>query len=1005
MSSMFGEGAGPAVPEPAARPGWARGVLVTAVILLVLFFAMSGFTSFWTEKLWFSSTGFSSVFDRLVLTKIGLFLAFGGIMAVAVAANVVLAYRLRPMFRPASPEQVGLDRYRQAVGPVRYWVLAGVALVTGAFAGTAGADSWRSYMLWRNGVPFGSKDPYFHRDKGFYVFDLPWLHHVVNFAMAVSVVSLLVVLVVHYLYGGIRLQATRDRLSGPAAAQISVLLGLFVLGKAADYWLDRYDLLSAGGGIVDGITYTDDHAVLPAKLILMSIAIICAVLFFANVVQRTWLLPSVGLALLVLSAILLGMVWPGVVQQFQVNPSASDKEPRYIARNIAATRDAYKIAGAKVTPYAGRSTLTPEDQRTELANVPGIRLVDPQLIQKAFENQQQLRKYFSVANVLDVDHYPVQGRDRDVVLGVREINQAGIPDDAKNWSNLHTVYTHGYGVIAAYGNQRDAEFHEQSLPDNPEWAGAGGSDSSSDLAPGGYRPQIYFGEKSPQYSIVGKASKGARDVELDQSAKGEEDTTSTYDGKAGVPIGSLFHQVLYAWKYGNATIALSERVNKNSKILYDRKPREMVEKVAPWLTVDSDPFPAIVDGKVVWMLDGYTTTDQYPLSERGSYKEMTSDSQASPTEFRTLPTDEINYMRNAVKATVDAYDGTVTLYAWDESDPILQAWRNAFPGTVKDKDQIPQDLLDHMRYPEDMFKVQRYQLQRYHVTDPDTFYEGKEQWEVPADPTVPSSPGVATKLQPPYRLSVRTGADSTKPVFSLTTTFVPKGNANLAAFMSVDGDASQKGYGTLRILELPSTGPVKGPKQVATDFATDSRIQNELTRFNASTNISKVYGNLLTLPVGDSLLYVQPLYTQKAGSDSSGNFPVLNYVLVSFGDRLAIATTMSEAVAEVLQVDGNAGSADGGDGGDGGKPGDGGGVLDDQVVTLLQQADREFGLAKDALKAGDLAKYQEHTDAAQRLVARALQASRTPAAAPATPSKQPSASSTPAPSAQPTKKG
>jgi uncharacterized membrane protein (UPF0182 family) len=981
MSSIFDDGLGGAAPSE-RRPGWARGVLITAVVLIVLFFAMSSFTGFWTEKLWFASTGYKSVFSHLVITKIGLFLVFGAIMAATVSANAVLAYRLRPLFRPASPEQVGLDRYRQAIAPVRVWVLLGLAAVTGAFAGGAGADSWRQYLQWRNQVPFGSTDPYFHKDKGFYVFELPWLHHVVNFAMAVFVVSLLVAIVVHYLYGGIRLQATRDRLSGPAAAQISVLLGLFVLGKAADYWLDRYDLLNGSGGIVDGITYTDAHAVLPAKTILMSIAIICALLFFANVLQRTWLLPSVGLALLVLSAILLGLIWPGVVQQFQVEPSASDKEPKYIARNIDATREAYGIADAKVTPYAGKSTLSPQEQREELANAPGIRLVDPQLIRSAFENQQQLRKYFSVAKVLDVDRYEVKGRERDVVLGVREINQEGIPDDAKNWSNLHTVYTHGYGVIAAYGNQRDADFNEQSLPDNPEWAGAGGSDSSSDLAPDGYRQQIYFGEKSPDYSIVGKASKQSRDVELDQPSKGEEDTTSTYTGKAGVDVGSLFRQVLYAWQFGDPKIALSERVNANSKILYDRKPSQMVEKVAPWLTVDSDPFPAIVGGRVVWLLDGYTTTNQYPLSQHGSYEEMTSDSQASPTEFRTLPTDDINYMRNAVKAVVDAYDGTVTLYAWDESDPILKTWRKAFPGTVKDKKEIPKDLLEHMRYPEDLFKVQRYQLQRYHVTDPDTFYEGKERWEVPADPTIDAQAGVAKKLQPPYRLSVRT-SDAADPVFSLTSTFVPNGNSNLAAFVSVDGDASRKGYGTIRVLELPSTGPVKGPRQVATDFATDSKIQDELTEFNVSSNISKVYGNLLTLPVGDSLLYVQPLYTKKAGTETSGNFPVLNFVLVSFGDRLAIATTMSEAISEVLRVDTDSQS---GTGAPGAGSGTGSGpALDDHVVSLLQRADRAFAQAKQALTDGDLAAYQEHTDEAQRLVNRALEVAQ------ATPSPTPSA--------------
>ncbi len=973
MSSMFDGGVATPRPEGPERPGWARGVLITAGVMLVLFFAMSAFTGFWTEKLWFRSVGFGAVFSTLVWTKVVLFVVFGGLMALAVTGNVVLAYRTRPLFRPASPEQVGLDRYRQAIAPVRLWLLLGLGLVTGAFAGSAGADGWRDYLLWRNGGSFDRKDPYFRKDIGFYVFDLPWLHHLVDFAMAVCVVSLLATVLVHYLYGGVRLQATRDRLSGPAAAQISVLLGLFVLGKSADYWLDRYDLLNGAGGLFTGIGYADKHAVLPAKAILMSIAIICACLFFANVVRRTWMLPTVGLGLLVLSSILLGLVWPGVVQQFQVDPSQGDKELPYIARNIEATRSAYDVADAEVTAYGGETKLTAEEQREEVGSAPGIRLVDPKLIRDAFEQQQQLRRYYTVAEVLDVDRYVVQGRERDVVLGVREIDQSGMTEDSKNWSNLHTVYTHGYGVIGAYGNQRTAGFEEQELPAEPEWTGVRGANAAVDLAPAGYRPQIYFGEKSPDYSIVGKAPKGV-DVELDQPSADDEDDTSTYDGKAGVKIGSTFRQVLYAWKYGEQNILLSQRVNENSRILYDRDPRKMVEKVAPWLTVDADPFPAIVDGKVVWLLDGYTTTDQYPLSQKASFEDMTTDALQDPTQFRTLPTDEINYMRNAVKAVVDAYDGTVTLYAWDEKDPLLKAWRKTFPGVVKDRDKIPADLLEHMRYPEDLFKVQRYQLARYHVTDPATFYEDTERWAVPTDPGQTNTQTQDRRLQPPYRLSIRTEdtkAEGSEPMFSLTSTYVPYERQNLAAFISVDADASRDTYGKLRILQLPTSGPVDGPGQIANKFATEQAIQRELTQFNVSQNVHKVYGNLLTLPVGDSLLYVQPLYTQKAGGESSGSFPVLNFVLVSFGDRLAIGTTMSEAIAEVLRADASA------EPGPDGKPDpDGGVVLDNEVVTLLDRADREFAAAKQALKDGDLAAYAQHNDEAERLVGRALAAAQ-----------------------------
>jgi uncharacterized membrane protein (UPF0182 family) len=944
------------------RPPRSRALLITVGILIALFLSMTAFTSFWTERLWFSSVGYQGVFSKMIGTRLALFFGFGVLMAGLVALNVVVAYRFRPIFRPASPEQVSLDRYRDAVTPIRLWLTLGVAAVVGAFAGASASGKWREFMLWRNGVPFDKKDPYFDRDIGFYVFDLPWFHYVVDFAMAVAVVSLIAAALVHYLFGGIRLQSQHDRLSGAAAAQLSLLLGFFMLLKAADYWLDRYDLLNESGSLITGVTYTDDHAVLPAKSILMYIALICAVLFFANVVRRTWMLPVVGLGLLALSAILLGLIWPGIVQQFQVKPTQADKEVPYIQKNIDATRAAYDIESAENAQYGGESALSARERNAEVRNAPGIRLVDPQLIREAFEQQKQLRRYYSVAEVLDVDRYMVNGVERDVVLGVREIDQAGMTDDSRNWSNLHTVYTHGYGVIAAYGNQRTSGGEEQRLPADPEWSGPG-SNAASDLAPEGYRQQIYFGEKSPEYSIVGKSSDDARDVELDQPSEGDEDATSTYDGQAGVDVGGAFGQLLYAWKFGEPNIVLSGRVNGNSKILYDRDPRTRVEKVAPWLTVDADPFPAIVDGKVVWLLDGFTTTDQYPLAQRGSYKDMTSDALAPESEFRTLPTDEINYMRNAVKAVVDAYDGTVTLYAWDEDDPMLQAWRSAFPGTVKDKDEIPEDLLQHMRYPEDLFKVQRFQLARYHVTNPNTFYEDTERWEVPVDPSSRS------QLQPPYRLSVRpAGVDES--VFSLTSTYVPYEKDNLISFVSVDADASKDSYGTFRILELPSSSRVDGPGQIANEFATDSEIADTLLRFNLN-NVRKVYGNLLTLPVGDSFLYVQPLYTQREGAEGTGTFPVLNFVLVSFGDKLAIDQTMSGAIAKVLGAE--AGEPEPGEP----TPGPGGTVtVSQEVITLLNRADAEFEKANDALAQGDLATYDTHYDRAQEYVKQALAAAQ-----------------------------
>ena len=558
--------------EPAARPPSrrSRALIITAVILVIAFFALTTFANFYTNVLWFRDIGYGSVYSRLLWTKIILFFIFGLLMAVAVTANMVVAFRMRPLFHPQSPEQTGLDRYRQAVTPIRTWLVVGLGVLLGIFAGTSGAGEWRTYMLWRNGVSFGKEDSSFHKDIGFFVFDLPWYHYLVDFVMAVSVVALLAAAVVHYLYGGIRLQTPGDRLSGAAQAQLSVLLGVFVLAKAVDYWLDRYDLAYQSGSLLTGITYTDANAVLPAKVILMGIALICAGLFFANVWRRTWLLPSVSLALLVLSAILLGLIWPGIVQQFQVKPSEADKESTYIAKNIAATRTAYDIDKVEEYTLPASGTTASQIDANNDPSVTSVPLVDPQLVHQTFEQNQQVRGYYSVANVLDVDHYDINGVDRALVLGARELDQSALDPDVQNWLNLHTVYTHGNDLIAAYANQRNGDNKEVdtaglTATDTTPWA-EGNQPGQDELkqAVGDYQTQIYFGEDSPSYSVVGKASKSSPDVELDLQGE-NSDTKTTYAGKGGVPVGSTFRQLLYAIKFGSTNFLLSGRVNSNSR--------------------------------------------------------------------------------------------------------------------------------------------------------------------------------------------------------------------------------------------------------------------------------------------------------------------------------------------------------------------------------------------------------------------------------------------------------
>jgi uncharacterized membrane protein (UPF0182 family) len=996
---MFDDEVQELAPEPPTR---SRALVITAVVLVLGFFALTTFASFYTERLWFSDIGFLGVFSTLLWTRVSLFAAFGLLMATAVAVNIVIAYRLRPLFAMPSPEQAGLDRYRAAIGPIRTWLVLGTAVLMGLFAGTSGAGQWRSFMLWRNGGEFGETDPYFKRDIGFFVFDLPWLHYLVDVAMAVAVVCLMAAAVVHYLYGGIRLQSPGDRMTGAAQAQISVLLGIFVLAKAGDYYLDRYDLVHQSGSLFTGIGYTGDNAVLPAKSILMGIALVCAVLFFLNVWRRTWLLPSMGLALLVLSAILLGLVWPGFVQTFQVRPSEADRERPFIEKHIAATNAAYDIDDVLEERLSTTSEVV--SARALDSDVGSIPVIDPQLVRQTFEQNQQARAYYTVADVLDVDRYEIDGKERALVIGARELFQPGISAGDQNWLNLHTVYTHGNGIIAAYANQRDINNITAAAgsddDDRTQWAEGNAADQYElSVAVGGFEGRVYFGEVSPEYSVVGKPSEDSPDVELDlqrstttsegtdasidepvDTAAGEP--TTTYDGETGVAVGTGFRKLLYAIRFGSTNFLLSDRVHENSRVLYHRDPSERVRKVAPWLAIDDDVYPAIVPGegdepgRILWVVDGYTTTDRYPGSERESFATMTDDAFQENVGLRTLPTDEINYIRNAVKATVDAYDGTVTLYEWDETDPMLKAWRSAFPGTVRDKSEIPEGVLEHLRYPEDLFKVQRYQYARYHVTDPNQWFQGNDRWEVPEDPNAPST------LQAPYRMfsikpgeSVLNAEDSVAQTWSIASVFVPFDRKNLAAYFSVDSDATSDTYGQMRAIDVLDD-QTDGPGQIANQMRSGTEAARVLGEQKTAGN-TVTYGNVLTIPVKGRLLNVEPVYVQL---QSTGGFPILRYVLVAYNDRVGIGTTLIQALSSALlgQDDGDPEPVGPGDPEPSGSPT--AEPTDEPTVTpgeatiqeLLDQAQAAFDAANLALAAGDLGEYQEQVKKAEGLIAQAL---------------------------------
>jgi len=879
------------------------------VFLLVLF------AELWTEVLWFRELGFVEVLRTRIVTQAILFVVAAVIMAVAVWASLTLAFRARPVYAPSTPGQEALDRYREQLEPLRRLVGIAVPVVLGLFAGSAASGQWQTVQLWLNRTPFGESDPEFGLDVGFYVFTLPLLQFVTGFATAVVLLAGLAALLTHYLYGGLRLSGPGERTTPQARIHLGILGAAFLLLRAVSYWLERYALMTVENNRISGPLYTEVNAVIPARTLLAVVSVLVALTFLYTVIRGNWRVPALGVGLLVLVAVAAGGIWPQVIQRFQVQPNELTLQTPYIERNIEATRAAYGIDGVEVTDYdavleAERGQLA-EDART----IPGIRLLDPNLVSPTYRQLQQIRPFYAFPDSLDVARYDIQAETRDTVLAARELDLNGLPDAQRNWVNDHTVYTHGYGIVAAFGNQRtqggEPLFFQSGIvaPAVEEEV-----ETVSDL--GTFEQRIYFGEFSPDYSIVG-APEGASPQELDypDSTVPSGQRNTTYEGDGGVGMGDFFTQLLFAIKFRAEEIVLSDTVNPQSRIMFDREPRERVEKVAPWLELDGDPYPSVVDDQVVWVVDGYTTTNQYPYSFSTSLDEATATSVTAggADNITTLLPQRVNYVRNSVKATVDAYDGKVTLYAWDTEDPILQAWSGVFPDSVQPLDGISGELMSQVRYPQDQFKVQREVLERYHVTDPASFFNGTDFWSVPEDPTTPDIPA----LQPPYYLSLRM-PDQDAPSFSLTSTFIPttEGDSDdrnvLTGFLAADADAGDEagvpaeGYGQLRLLQIRNDETVPGPGQVQNDFNADPAISQELNVLRLGES-STINGNLLTLPIGGGLLYVQPVYIQSTGSTS---FPLLQRVLVAFGNEIGFGETLDEALDDVFGGDAGADAPD-----------------------------------------------------------------------------------------------
>jgi uncharacterized membrane protein (UPF0182 family) len=878
-----------------------RILIAVAVAVVLLLLIGPRLIDAYVDWLWFGELGYRSVFTTVLLTRLIVFLVVSVVIGAIVFAGLALAYRTRPVFVPTNGPNDPVARYRTAVMTRLRLVGIGVPAFIGLFAGLIAQSQWTPVQLFLHGGSFGVTDPQFNKDLGFYAFDLPFYRMVLMYLFAAVFLAFIANLVSHYLFGGIRLSGRTGALSRSARIQLISLVGILMLLKAVAYWLDRYELLShtRGGKPFTGAGYTDINAVLPAKLILMAIAVICAAAVFSAIVLRDLRIPAIGVVLLLLSSLVVGAGWPLVVEQFSVKPNAAQKESEYIGRSIKATRDAYGLTDQTVSyrNYSGDAAATAQQVAADRATTSNIRLLDPTIVSPAFTQFQQGKNFYYFPDQLSMDRYVgADGNLRDYVVAARELNPDRLIDNQRDWINRHSVYTHGNGFIASPANTvRGIANDPNQNGGYPEFlasvVGANGNVVSPGPAPLD-QPRIYFGpviaNTAADYAIVGENG-APREYDYETNT---ETRNYTYTGRGGVPVGNWMARSVFAAKFAERNFLFSNVIGPNSKILFNRDPAKRVEAVAPWLTTDTSVYPAIVNKRMVWIVDGYTTLDNYPYSELTTLSSATADSNEVALN-RLAPDKQVSYIRNSVKATVDAYDGTVTLYAQDESDPVLKAWMSVFPGTVKPKSDISPELQQHLRYPEDLFKVQRALLAKYHVDDPITFFSTSDFWDVPLDPNP-----TASSYQPPYYIVAKDLArDDSTSSFQLTSAMNRFRRDFLAAYISASSDPDT--YGKLTVLTIP--GQVNGPKLAFNAISTDTAVSQDLGVIGRDNQNRIRWGNLLTLPVAQGgLLYVAPVYASPGASDAASSYPRLIRVAMMYNDKVGYGPTVRDALTELF---------------------------------------------------------------------------------------------------------
>ncbi len=905
-------------------------IRIIVASIIVAFFLVIAFSKslvfLLTDWLWFKGVGYASIFTKILSTQVTLGIAAGGAFFVFLYINLLIAKKLAPSFTywRGAPDDPLYNIIKFFKSPIfmRFFnlIMFAIALVFAFFVGLSASTNWDVVLRYLNQVPFGVKDPVFGLDVAFHMFSIPFYGAVLNIGFLAIILTIILTMLVHWINGNISFRPGARTFAPHAKAHLSVLFGVFFVLLGLAFKLNSYDLLLSDIGVVFGASYTDIHAKLPALTVLFFSSLAAAVLFLVNIHFKGWKLPAAGIIFIVAVAILAYGIYPSIVQSYVVAPNEIEKETPYIKEAVKLTNHAYGLDKIKEKPFPAKQELDKAALNRNKQTIDNIRLWDWQPLDKTFKQIQSIRLYYDFSDV-DIDRYPIDGNYRQVAISARELNTGNLPGNAKTWLNQHLVYTHGYGIVANKVN----EFTDEGLPklvvkDIPPKSEAPSLKVT--------QPEIYFGEKTDDYIVV-----GTKTHEFDYPM-GNENSYAKYRGKDGVSLGSLLTKAAFAWRFDSLQLLLSDSLTENSRVLFYRNIVERASTIAPFLKYDGDPYIVVDNGRLCWIIDAYTTDSRYPYSQ--------------PFDNETGQ----NYIRNSVKVVIDAYNGNTNFYVFDKGDPIIQTYKKAFPGIFKDSSEIPAGLLEHIRYPEDLFRIQSRMFATFHMTDPQVFYNKEDMWTISSEKVE----GQESEIEPYYMITKLPGESS--EAYMMITPFTPNKKNNMIAWMAVKCDP--KDYGQILVYKFPKQRLIYGPMQIEARINQTPDISQELTLWNQQGS-HVIRGNLFVIPIEDSILYVQPLYLQAEQTE----LPELKRVIVSYGSKIVMREDLGSALESIFG---------GGSGQVVAKPSDKASTVEAapapaSIKDLIDQAQQAFNNAQTKQRQGDWAGYGEELKKLQKALA------------------------------------